>query len=149
MIGQKQIVQFVHISEKELFSDLVDTFAIREDRPHLWLQKVAIWVLRKLGAHARERGVSYERVVVDTGKFLDRLLQQREDVRRLLDRNPSTLLIGPEDYHELTGQLLSYHISFISQYHYRDSSGTYVCGLKVHVVPWMKGMVVLPKLEDL
>jgi hypothetical protein len=106
------------------------------DRPRWWLVKV-------LGGSNPNDTVRIDRIPVHGKTFMDRLYKQK---RHLFDRfncrEPQTLLIGGEDYEELMDspeirQAITFSASY---YHGREG----ICGLTVKVIPWMRGMVVMP-----
>lgn len=137
-----QDVKFVAIKERINPVVREDIFCLRKDRKYLWLQKLAIGILRRLGCQWTEQTVTYERVEINPDKFMDRLYTQRKEVFKFWNRECGTLLIGSEDYRELMGspdirQMLTFRAElrrFPEQ----------IYGLEVKVVPWMRGVLVMP-----
>lgn len=83
--------------------------------------------------------VSIHRIDADT--FMERVALQNESLFRSFNREGKQLLIGSEDYAQLMHEATRMHyFSFNAEVGYGN---TYL-GLKVTVIPWMKGMVVMP-----
>lgn len=138
VIRQERITSVVEIKE---------AFEFRKDRPAHWLQKLCIWTLRKLGAFHHGEVVTFERHVIGKNgrRFMDRLFEQRRNLLNGFDREPTRLLIGADDYAELMQEATREHFHFDAEY-MRGNGDRYpkVCGLRVEVIPWMRGVLVMP-----
>lgn len=56
-----------------------------------------------------------------------------------------TLLIGSENYAELMrGEIVNQRFDFRCELWREDANGRKILGLNVQVIPWMRGMVVMP-----
>ena len=141
----KQTISFIEpYTEFKAVTDN-NAFAIREDRPHLWLQKACCWVLGKLGAYRRDTQTKIEYRTIDADSFITRIAKQRESVFALTNREPRELLIGAQDYAELMHETMSHHMfSFDATYMRGEHGVRTVMGLKVRVIPWMRGVLVVP-----
>lgn len=108
-----------------------------------WLQRLAWRFLewrRALDTTYREVvEVSQHRIDADT--FMERIALQNESLLNAFNREGKQLLIGSEDYAEMMHESVSRRYFAFNAEVGRDR--TYL-GLKVTVVPWMKGMVVMP-----
>ena len=82
---------------------------------------------------------TFERFTLDTGEFTHRLLKQQEELFNQ-NRRPVRLLIGADDFQELMG---SPRIQEIMRFTAPIGFGREILGLKVEVIPWMRGMVTL------
>lgn len=109
-----------------------------------WLQRIAIYILKKIGCESTEK--IYKSHVVEPKKILDYILDQKKELLKLYHHKGSRLLIGTKQYEEIMkinddthGQLFS----FDCQYY---SGGPKIFNLKVTVVPWMDGVLVIPDL---
>ena len=141
----KQTISF--IEPYTAFKTVTDSnaFAIREDRPHLWLQKACCWVMGKLGAYRRDTQTKIEYRTIDADSLITRIAKQRESVFELTNREPRELLIGAQDYAELMHETVSTHMfSFDAAYMQGDHRNRTVMGLRVRVIPWMRGVLVVP-----
>ena len=138
----KQQVRFVaHTRSAERFDD-TDAFEFRKDRPMHWLQKVCLFMLRKLGAYHIGETVVIERHEIDDEAFMRRIFEQKMNLYRFFDMEPKELLIGAEDYAEMMDETAS---SMSFQFHAEYWKDRRVLGLSVRVIPWMRGILVMPK----
>lgn len=140
--------QIISYTNREVLPRLVeqkDTFGVRNDRPHVWLQRVCCWVLGKLGATHTYMTEDYLYYQVDVTDLVDSFKQQYGDVVHITGNTPSKVVMGVEDFHRLTNALQMNHVlSFnlkapINRYHRAD-----LTGIPVMVLPWMSGILVLP-----
>ncbi len=139
----KQVVQFVSHTESisRVMSPNRYTYSPTRGRV---LKKLQQWAWRFLFktravAYAFDETTTVESHVVDSGLFLDRLFQQRAELFDYWGREPKSLIIGREDYRELMGSAPRGSFIFAA-----DLGRHTFVGLTVTVVPWMKGMVILP-----
>ena len=142
----KQTVSFIEPYTE--FKTVTDNsaFSIREDRPHLWLQKACCWVLGKLGAYRVDTQTKIEYRTIDADSFITRIVKQRESVFALTNHEPRELFIGAQDYAELMHETVSAHMfSFDAVYMRGERGARTVMGLRVRVIPWMRGVLVMPK----
>ena len=156
----EQQVQFVRIVRQNITSYLPNQYQFRVDRKHHWLQKIALWILNKLQCHASltTQAISYD--VVDTKNLMENLIRQRQEMVNFYhQRDGEFLLVGPGEFQELAGLEMYHPLSISMQYMWaepkRDRIGNPMdhpqytrCGLKVVIIPWMKGFLVLPKGFD-
>lgn len=143
----KQNIRFVTNIEHRVSYNNKDAFQFRKDRPLHWLQKLCLFILMKLQAYCVDYKTVYETRSIDTDSFMEQLLTQRENLVRLFNMKPSTLLIGSEDYVELMREVAfsnPQYFSFDTSYNHDLE----ILGLKVHVIPWMKGCLVMPDKLD-
>lgn len=139
-------VEFVSIRRKTWMVPQEDAYELRPDRPAFWLQRLCCAVLRKLGAFRMEEQEGYQRISFDKGEFMQRLLKQRAALKGDFNREPKVLLIGAEDFCELMRLPdIDRFIEFDTEYRMGGGQRGYiVIGLRVQVVPWMRGAVVMP-----
>lgn len=133
-------IQFVQTRETITPFLNTDAFQFRKDLKHHWLQKAAIWILKKLRCYYFDYKSEFTTVAVDPDNFMEKLFQQHEALLDL-DRRPKTLLIGGEDFRKLmSSPEICRYMSFEGRYKYLRWIET----LEVHVIPWMSGMIVMP-----
>lgn len=123
--------------------ELKDAFELREDRPAVWLQRACLWVLKKLGCYAHKETISVERHVVGKHgkKFMERLWARKKAIWGDFEMEPTRLLLGAADYQELMQEACTGGFSFDARWFQgRDRE---VMGLKVEVIPHMRGMLLL------
>lgn len=146
--------QFVQIMHQTQHYALEDQFQFRADRPHAWLQRLCIRILKKLGCYAHvSREVCTKRIDPDIQPIIDYLHRQRVSVIRMLDRydEPLHILIGSSEWQEVCAQtdLHAQYFSYAGEL--RVGGGRFgrgqLIGMTVHVIPWMTGAIVVPTLE--
>ena len=134
-------VDFVTLDLRESVKHIPDAYMFRADCRVHWLQRACLWVLHKLDAAAQISTTEVRRVRLDGDKFMDRLWAQKRELFGQFGRDATTLLIGSEDYEELMGSPEVHHLMRFAAPYGRDWQ---LFALDVRVVPWMRGMVVLP-----
>ena len=124
--------------------------------------RLHVWLLRKAWAFLTWRGalrqammdlVEYQRVVIDPDDVVRSLFEQRGELMRIC-KTPREVLIGAQDFSKLMNTPgIERYIEFNAQILTRDADdvrrgwmdrGERVLGLKIRVIPWMSGMVVMP-----
>ena len=145
----KQTISFIEpYTEFKTVTDN-NAFAVREDRPHLWLQKACCWVLGKLEAYRQDTQTKIEYRTIDADSFMVRIAKQHSAVFELLNRRPKELLIGAQDYAELMHEAdTNFPFSFRASYAVGERGVAQIMGLKVRVIPWMRGVLVVPNEHD-
>lgn len=147
--------EFIHIARRIEFRAEPDMFQFRDDRPHSWLQKLCIRILRKLGYYALKTiEVETKRIDRNIDPIIEYLSRQRIAVFDILDRyedEPLHVLIGSKEWHEVCRQteLHSQYFSYAGELSVcggRFGRGQLI-GMTVHVIPWMTGAIVVPTLE--
>lgn len=121
------------------------------------LQKLCFWILRKIGAFyvepVKETAVTYYRI--DGRSFMDKIINQMHVLDGFWEMRPKRLLIGLGDYRKLMFSDEAFsgpegkpweRFQFQGEYWARNKSGhPEICGLTVDVIPWMKGILVMPE----
>lgn len=121
-----------------------ERFTPRPDLKWQWLQKVIFSLLRRMGCFSQETELVVTRHLIDTDEFMKALCQQHMEVLSQYARydTPCRLLIGPQQFDALHGTAgdINSPITFYGEYRTRHT----IRGMKVTIVPWMDGMLVLP-----
>ena len=135
-------VEFIEWHETSRMRLVPDAYAFSEKRGWHWLQRVCLWILRKLRCQHYEEVVDVQRHVLHCESFMESIFRQNRSVQAVFNRKPTRLVIGSEDYEELMGspEVRQYVALSGLDYHH----GTTIQGLRLEIVPWMRGMVVLP-----
>jgi len=147
---RNQEVHFVALKERRLITELHNSFELRKDKKHVWLQKICFWLLGKLEAYRQEESIAFTRHAIEPKKFLDALFNQRLELDAVYNLRAHTLLIGAQDYEELMCskeiyQMLSFNAS--TEVRWGRYGRGEIMGLKIVVIPWMKGTLLVPNLE--
>lgn len=136
-----QEVHFVALREKLVPFERKEVFALRADKKHLWLQKLCIAILKKLGCYWVDQTSTYTRVPIDGRTFMERLYKQRSELFRYFNGEARTLLVGAEDYREL---MCSDEIFHAFEFRAAVATMRTIMNMEVKVIPWMRGIVVMP-----
>ena len=129
-----------------------DTFAFRKDlnpRWH-WLQRAAIWTLKKLGAYAMEKQFKTERIRIDADDVIAAVGDQRRELL-LGNRKPGLILMGFDQFTHLRlgmNQYLRFDLPTRVGRMTLDGPQVEIMGLPVYTVPHMNGVLVLPDKPD-
>lgn len=137
-------IQFIKTSEQLRWMILEDAWSLRADFRWKWMRRFALWVIQKIGVNARHPVVEVERMLVDPPTIMEKLFAQHRALLQM-DREPKRLLIGAEDFAELMRQPeMRHHFTIDCEYMKGGRGGHRVIGLAVEVVPWMRGLLVMP-----
>lgn len=82
----------------------------------------------------------YKRITIDSNRVLQLIIDQGHEVMRRLGRGGETVLIGGQQWLDLTGECNPALIALSIEY----GSQNRVLGMTVKVIPWMDGVLVLP-----
>lgn len=145
-VRHKENVLTRHVEHKDVFAYRYQPGWYGWERRGL--QKLCFWILRKIGAFYVEPVKHNEitRHVVDIPSFMDRIINQRQILRNFWDMTPRRLLIGSEDYEELMcSEEVKHRFQFYGEYWVPGESGNpKIMGLTIDVIPWMRGILVMP-----
>lgn len=137
-------VEFVEHKERRFMLPVKNHY---EFKPKGRLQFLQHWawnlLLHRFKAleQAQEEHVEYTRHVIDTNDVVERLIRQRINLLRGYNKEPTEVLIGSEDFAEMMNSPRFHHEQCFDATYYRSQQ---LMGLKVRVIPWMRGMVVMP-----
>jgi len=142
----RQRIQFVNWQRDTYEVEVKDAYEYRPNGRLPWLQRIIFWIACKLGAYHLSERVEVHAVEFSPETFMEALYFQRRSLFEHFNREPKYLLIGSEDFDELMHTAVKDNLfSFDARYYCGTRSGPEIMGLKVCVVPWMKGCVVLPE----
>lgn len=122
-----------------------DTFEFRKDLKFHWVQKLAFKVLRKIGCYSTLHEPIISRHVIRPDDIMQNLFEQNAELMDLYDSSGGYLLIGPEEYQRLTSNPdIQRVLTFNTEYHKGGFEHHRIHGMQIKVIPWMKGMLVIP-----
>ena len=136
-------IEFVDTKYITTMVPMFDAFKFKPEGRAQWAQRLAWKFLNWRGAmkQAYEPKVTSSRHTIDADKFIERVIKQRVSLLHHFRKDGQRLLIGSDDYFELMGELSSHqHFKFDACVH----NGRQIMGLKVEVIPWMRGAIVMP-----
>lgn len=116
--------------------------------PPKWWDRPRWFVVRFLGGECPYDTVKVSTFHIDGDDFADRLFKQKRALFDTFGKEAQVILIGGEDYRELMkSPVVIQSFSFMSSFNYNRQ----VFGMKVKVIPWMSGILAIPKgfLEDM
>jgi hypothetical protein len=142
----QQIGEFV-LSEKLSQVPLEHFYGVNPRGRWVWLQSLCVRVLKNLGCIAVLNRIDTVKHTIDCQKILDRVWEQKQGVHSFFRTgSPCAVLMGPDEFreccldsHQPVG-VFDFPVRFRGEYGGRPT----VFGLKIIVVPWISGVVILP-----
>ena len=137
-------IKFIHHERTTTITVIPDTFWYRRSARHFWLQKLCMETLERLGCVERavNKTVELKQTIINPDKLMDAVFAQVQNVEELFERRPKSLIIGSGDYAELMQeQSPDEPLSFAAKY--MCGTPPTVIGLRVYLVPWLKGIVAI------
>jgi len=135
------IVNFVETKEKRIPFSKKDCYVFREDKSFHLLQRICCWTMHKIGAFDMGETVTVTRYTIDSDVFMERIFKQQKHLLGYFNRKPKRLLIGSEDFSELMN---SAEVRDVMMFNASYNYGREIYGLQVEVIPWMRGILVMP-----
>jgi hypothetical protein len=140
----RNTVEFVEYKSVSMWVPRPDRFEYAPKRGWAWLQRIAIAFLRWRGCTSHDETTTYTRRVIDPSDVLNKICAQHESLLRHFNREGERVLIGAETFAELMGgERMRSMFTFAATY--RD--GPQIMGMPITVVPWMTGVLVMPRIE--
>lgn len=137
-----QVITALRQDTSIVYSQRDDAFKFNPERPAKWLQHLCLGILRRLGCFDMTATTQIETHVIKGEDFMEIAIKQWEWLSGELGKNPTSLLIGAEEYDEVMQRKDATTLGFVFNASYRTGYNTWR-GLTVHVVPWMRGILVL------
>jgi hypothetical protein len=140
-----QRVRFIQTKQTRLAIIEPDRFEFRADRKLWWLQKAAIWVLRKLRCNSYREAVSFEYIDIDKGELIENVMTQIRAFWQDRRKAPTSVLVGARQLREWMHTPMARDMMNVNCQYYSVEGGVkQICGLNVTIVPWMDGVLVMP-----
>lgn len=125
----------------------ISAYEYRKDRPLRWLQKICIFILGKLKCHYWGETVTLQEIEVNPKKFIEIFFSEISNIQSVFHMKPTRIIMGAKNYAELMSDK-----EFLNYFHFRTEykyciggiRRTEIVGLKVEIVPWLDGIIVLP-----
>lgn len=121
------------------FVDIHENFV-----PHVpaWWDRPRWWLVKMLGGTNPHDTVKVTRIPVNGKTFAERIFRQRRALTESFRREPTTIWMGAEDYQVLMdSDEIRQMFTMYSSFNYGERE---MYGLTVHVIPWMRGTLVMP-----
>jgi len=143
-------IHFQDVRHTPVFRVRPDSYEFKPVRYFKWLQRIMWKYLMVMGSLRETYDQFYEVTthLIDADTFMERLYKQNESLYREFKKEGSKILIGSEDYAELMNspeakyQNFSFNAS--GEFYTGNGYNRTIFGLTVEVIPWMRGMVVMP-----
>lgn len=127
-------------------------YTLRPDRRYLWLQKLCLWVLKKLGANRVTRRAEFETIYIHTHKLMDFIRMIQIQAARSGEKQPHRILIGWRTFTEFIDSeearnflCHSVELNIPVRHQWSKYKKMECCGIDLYCVPWYAdGVVVLP-----
>jgi len=136
-------IQFMGTKRKRSHRPDPLQFTYRDDKPLKWPQKALLWGLRQLGCHALIEDVETTFHEIPVGKLPQSVLDQISGIHAAYGVEPREVLVGPDEFGVLR-QNLHVSVCFDVEYMKHGARGTTIYGVKITMIPWMKGVIALP-----
>lgn len=139
----------IRLLEKETFCiplKISNAYEFRKDKPFHWIQKLCFWVLKQIGAEyvTTTTSIKYHDIDINSSNLLAVVTEQMDVVYSHYGKYPKHILMGAQDFKEIM------HTADIYSYMEFDTSlgltGYRLLGLKVHILPYMRGVLAIPPL---
>jgi len=137
-------VKYIEMATTHEVVEFKDHFTFRKDRKHYRLQRFALWILRKLGCYSNvaQPKVSYHEF--NPKNILEGILGQKGGILKSYDYRGEYVLMGPKQFDELGGFL---EVNKLFSFKVEVYSNERVFDMKIIIIPWMDGVLVVPGLE--
>lgn len=123
------------------FYEYDDQFSFNEKGKHLWLQKICFHILKKLKCNAIGEKLKVSYIEFEPNTVLDYIFNQRREILKHVDDTDCEIFCGAEYFRKL--RMEDHHHTLMT---FRaDSASHQIFGMDVTIVPWIEGVVVVPK----
>lgn len=148
-MGREHETRVVALRDEERIKALDPAYRYKAAGKLPWLQRLCFRLLDRLAPAEPMWTAEIRFTRTNVERVLDRVQDQFQVVaRRNGDRPPTRLVIGARDWAELTRDPeLPFYLEGRGTYlvsNLRQGYQNRVMGLHVEIVPWMRGIVVLP-----
>ena len=116
-------------------------------RGFAWLGRACFWLIKKIGGEFERRvpTIEYTELQLDLGQLADAILDSKDAIHRIWHEGLRYVLVGHRELLDL--QKLEHSIlrlDFTPDFRGKGNRASVLNGLHVILVPWMKGVIVLP-----
>lgn len=146
------MMQIISTMESQTLSRKVedlDKYTYRPDRPFRGLQKLCFWFLERIKCYSKHDHVYVESHCIDEQYLLDKIFKQENEIFKQTNFTPSVVYMGRDDYMDMMQSEIPHHyMSFDVNARIIKNGYEKIKGMKLVVVPWMKGVLVVPAEEQ-
>lgn len=117
-----------------------ELFKYNSEKKYRWLQKLCFWCLKKLHCQYMEEQIQTTQVQLNTKHLLDFVMEQIITIERDHYMTPGIIFVGSNNFKRFCD---SRHDDLIMTP--IDLKSPSLHGIKLQVVPWMEGILVIPR----
>ena len=133
-------IKTIEVRPTQVLKPQADTYVAK--KPGRKTRRVLAAMLKRGSiAQAQVERTEYRRTEVDQKRVLDLIMAQVHNAHALLGRGGETVLMGHDQWASLVGEAATSLVSLHIEYGHSNR----VLGMTVKVIPWMSGVLVLPK----
>ena len=133
-------IRFLERKTSRSFKVLPDIYKLNEARGWVPIQRLCFWLLKKIGANSIHETETVYRAPLDGLGLVEKIFKQRSALADEFNMRPDLLLIGAKDYQELMGgDPFREAVQFGGSYGFNGQ----IMGLRIVVIPWMEGAIVM------
>lgn len=106
-----------------------------------WLHRVAWWFLRKTGgvSNAMKETVEYKQIVIDRQRVSEQIMAAIDELH-IAHIKPMRVYMGPDQFDEAMMEMRGGYTFDVRMGYNRE-----IFGLPVTVIPWMRGVLIVPE----
>ena len=142
-----RVFEYVTTEKIDFRIPLEDAFYFKPKGRFIWLKSLAWRFLGRSKSlqQAHTYNTEYKRSTIDTEDFMKKLFAQRSDLLNNYMKRPGKLLIGHKTFEELMGSEYGRTLMpFNATWYHAKNGRTKIMKMEVVLIPWMKGMCVMP-----
>ncbi len=129
------------------------TYTFQSNKKYHWLQKACIWILDQLQCEYTGYPKRYPDTEIyttttwpiDKKKLFETVYSQMRNIYQHTGKYPTKFIVGYDDWMEFLGadtERKHIHATFSVEYNEHQYTGPF--NLKVEIVPWIQGWILLP-----
>lgn len=121
-------------------------FEYNENKKLKFIQKICFYILKKLNCNYINRNefVDYEQIFVND--VIDIIYEYKDQLQLIFDKKAKYLILGKKQIEKLKVSQMEY-LDFKIPDTYKNEK-IYLAGLKVILIPWIDGVIVLPNIIE-
>jgi len=110
-----------------------------------WLGGLAEKFLKRIGWLKNDwfTSTTFETISFNPEHVLEFVHTQLSDLMRRYNMQDGTIIIGGQDFAKVSKAILNTPFQYNTEIY--DQHRRHICGLKVCVIPWMEGIVIVPQ----
>jgi hypothetical protein len=111
-----------------------------------FLEPLARWIWCRFGENHYEHVEGFRKITIDSDSIRELICESKHNLNLIAEDNCRHVIVGPEQFFELRDEFCK--LSFDYKMPLVVNREITVYGLKVHVIPWFEGVLLLPELNE-